>query len=811
MSAQKSQKTFTMADTLPLSQAMPDRRTILTKTFNPVQVIYVRGVNFSGLTREEMHEFIEARYRVFSNLTSEYRVSVYYQRKKIKESSEKEFYPNKYIGDIAASQQELVKNSFRTDIFISVTRDSQKALSGADERSVHDIMQGEIAKLNQKTSEICGMLNKYDAHVLHSDYSTDVSLMDFWGYMVNSGESIIAPKQQMHLNRILTLSDIEINEREGLITFISERGIRYGSILRINAYPEQTFNELLDTLAQVRHQFTIYQYIEMQNSDKIKFEVSKRANQLKSMTDNNFGRALNLGSIFGPAMEQYDEVLTELGAGEIQLARHNFNILVYGDTQEELQAGIGRIKAALIQNGISTIIERDNLVNTFWAQFPDMERLNSPRAFTVTNKDVVNFVTFSKTSEGYDKCSFGKHPSFTFLTPEKTAYNFIFHSSDKRAADGNTLLIGPTGGGKTTLAMALAMSCLKYRDENYGDPMRMLMFDSGQGLRVPVTAMNGEYININKPEAVKMNPFLLPKSDENRKFLIDWVVSLLGGRSKVDELEYNSIVKYVENMYAIHENKRNLSAAKDILQNIDYQNEPSLPLYERIKKWMPDDDSGEAKGLASYFNDRDDALHFKKQIVAFNMKIALNDEDLLSPLAMHIFHSFTQVINNNPSPHIIFFDEMRKYLANDVVGEFIKNSVLEIRKRNGIFFGAIQSPSHLLDTEHGQTIKENIATMIFLPNPQAKWAEYEAMGLNDAEFDWVRENAGKRLALIKKAGGQSVIVNTDFSHFGAGLHLLSGDITDGANMVKLSKQGLPYPDIVEEFLKLKSQPRRKRS
>ena len=175
------------------------------------------------------------------------------------------------------------------------------------------------------------------------------------------------------------------------------------------------------------------------------------------------------------------------------------------------------------------------------------------------------------------------------------------------------------------------------------------------------------------------------------------------------------------------------------------------------------------------FNGERDSLAFDNQLVGFDMSNVLKNERLLAPMSAYIFHKFTQMVEQNPTPHMIFIDEAVQYLNHPLFGGYVLKMIREQRKKNGIVVLAGQEPSVLTGSENGRAAMQNIDTFLIWPNGKAKEHEYmdQGLGLNEREFEWVKHPRGKHEILLKRRGAGSVILNVDLSCLGKYLHVLA--------------------------------------
>lgn len=775
----ESQGRLMIADKFPLSQVLNDKKTVLTNRGSLTQVIKVEGKNYSGISEEELAGFFDKRKAFFDNLSQNVSVTIYALRKRVSVAQDMVDLGNDYANEVCRLRYEDFKIIYRTELYLAVKLAMPSGLTGKLGMSSRgatlewEKIHLKRVELESKVSEISKLLESYSPKTLIHQPHYSFNLLDFWSYLINAGKSFPVPAHSQFLGRTIGLTDLEFNQKDGVIKAYDLDGERCAAILGINIYPQETYSAMLDMLMQIRHPFTIMQQVIPQDQEAVKVGIQKKINSMQSIAE-----APLVGSTFmGLRMGELSEMGNLVEAGDIRIIQHTLSIIVYGSSEEDLAEGIRKIRSALAPHGLSLIIEKMHMENAFWAQFPDNEPLNEPRRYEVTTHNVSDFVTFATSYEGLDRCAFGNHGVSLFKTREDTQFSFTFHAAPGEQAPGHTMLIGPTGGGKSVLAMSLLMNCLKFQDESFGQPLRMLVFDSGQGLRIPVKAFGGEYMDMQNPESLPMNPMMMEDTAGNRMFLNEWIAMLAGGLDTLNEDEKNLINKAIEEVLSLPRGERSLGATRSVL--LERGRNDTQTLYNRVKRWMPSEQDGKFDMLyAAFFNGTTDALKFDKRMVAFDMAVHLKNKDVLAPLAAYIFHGFNNTINQASGPHIFFVDEMQQYLQNDIFAPFILKVVREARKRNGVFFGAVQEPSILIHNKNGQAIAENLVTFIVMKNSRARAEEYQTLGFTDREIDWIKTPTAGYEVLVKRAGGESVIINTDLRSLGVHLNLFSGKLDD---------------------------------
>lgn len=804
-------KRLNLSDLYPVKDIHPyDNITTLMKNGALAQVITLSGKSFAGLTDEERATLYKFRVNFLKDMEAHFKVKIIYDRKRAKAKQHDIDFNNPFVKELYDVHHSKFKESFSNKIYCMVTLEVK--LPSNKDMAIEQLTKA-VEELSAKTRHIIAVLSRYDAAYLKNS-DNDPALLEFWSERINFGNKVTLPlHSQEAIFNTLTLTDILFNEETGVITLTDGRHKEYAAVLRINTLPELTSQDMLGFLAQSRHTFSIVQNIQLIDDEKLKSKWIREANTLNSMGVGGIGQFIGGKQIFGPKAQQLEMCTQALADGDTRFLNHQFMIIVRAPAEEALEIAIDDIIGRLAPSGIHARKETQNLENAFWSQYPTLEELNTTRENIISIHDAANFISLSTDSEGSSKCAFGNRPVATFLTAGGTPYNFTFHDGEDPETHGSTVVVGPTGCGKTTFIMLLGALCMPFGgNDTYGEsPFRFLAFDNGFGVKSQIKCFNGQYIDMGNPDNLPMNPFLLKKTPDNLKFLTDWIEGIISSNGDpLTSREQTTIEKWINENMELPKEDRTFETATEVIRSLEYP-EGETTLMERLQKWVPNSENPKASPINSkYFNAPKDALAFDSQMVGFEMGSLLkNNPDMVPAIFGYINHCFMQSVKAKPGPHMMFVDEMKTYLANKVGAEFIEENILKMRKLSGIMVLAGQSPAHILECEHdgkdfGKSILENIATKIIFPNIDADPEAYAAFGLNAAEIKWVQDSQGKRQVLIKKRGEQGVILNIDLKYYGKYLHLISGNPQDSKQLERLMKE---FPDdyekAIERFLDIK--------
>jgi type IV secretion system protein VirB4 len=793
-----------VADKITLLDILQDNKTITTKNNGLVQVIKLEGKDYSGLASTERGVLFQERKRFFDSLADDISVTFHYHRKRLTnlhKQTETEF-DNKHIREISKRWQDNFKDAYRTEIYMVVRQAIPKkivnklALIKGGYRQNDDKIFYYVEQLNSQVKSICRSLISYNPKTLTHSKDDKSELIKFWSYLVN-GRVMRVGESAHDIGEILSITDITFNFKERVVVLDDDENKRYCKILSVKSYPEETTARLFEYVLQVRHKFNVVQQVVPIERENNKLFVAQKIRQLQTMDTIGFMRG---------RLNDLEEAGEELENGSINFTNHTLSIFVYGDSAEDLERAVRDVRAALSQGGISTVSEGTGLEVAYWSMLPDYESINFGRRTKASTENIADFLTLGTSHEGLGRCSFGEKPVALFKTTANTNYAFTFHASPEVNALGHTMVIGGSGKGKTTLISFLLMNCLKY------EGLKILAFDSYQGAKIPFITANGEYITVGMDNSLKLNPMMLPESFANRQFLEEWIKILAKG---VEDDEEKTISEMVRQNYELDLSDRGLYAIRSIAGHAGTRADGRQNLVARLNKWLPtkDDAASSAHTYGMLFNAKKDSLSFSKRLVAFDMAKALQNSELLASLSSYIFHAFGQHIDTNPSPHIVFIDEMAQYINNPTFAPFISKGFREIRKRNGIMIGAVQEASSITESPIASSIINNLATYIIFPDATANPEDYlnsaeEAtgnkrigLGLTDSEFEWVRTSNPERQVMVKRRGGESVIIDIDMHNLGELLSLFSSNITDIKLIEKLHNQD--EKSCIDEYLKTK--------
>lgn len=753
---------------IPYLQILDDNKTVITKNHTLLRVIELEGFDNISTSFDEISDLFLIRKNMFNNLSSDLELS-FFTFKKRSANTDTQSSDNILINKINSLREKDFDDSYDISLFVVVNKKHNFSKFNLGKYNLN--LNRAKNEFSSEIDRIKANLQPYNPKELNNVSKSNFELSRFFTYLLYNKQIPIRSKDELY--KKYALRDLEFIKKDGIINLEN----RYCKIINVNVDIKDSKEIFFKSLLSLDLEFDIACNVVLKEKTIVDQEIDKR---LKFNS--------RLGSAFATGIRDEDlETAKELVENElITMLSFSCYIKIFADTKEEVNQAADFLSNHFSNIGIAVIPENINLKWAYLSFLSDYSYADQ-RKIPLNSENLSDFIPLFNSYKGESKNSFGNSPVARFKNISNLSYNFNFHKDPSPKALGHSFVIGGTGAGKSTLIAFLLMNCLKYQN------IKILAFDSNEGLKVPFTMFDGNYSNVSNPHEVVLNPFSLKENLVNRDFLVKFLTILAGG---ADLNEKAILEEVVRQNYDSLGNKGTLGKLEMVFGiKKQHNNQPNIA--KRLEKWIKD------KDLSRYFNNEKDNLIFDKKINCFDIgSNILDNPTILNPLNQYIFHRFDNLLNENPAPNIILIDEFQKYAR---VKDFASNIIYRLeeqRKKNGILIGCTQQPSTLLKSSYIDKDKflSNIGTLILFPNSRASEADYKELGLNDNEFAFIKtteNSASSRKALIKQTEGKSSIINIDLSSLGKYIHCFSSS----AENVKLMEKLQESPDWINQFLK----------
>lgn len=619
-------------------------------------------------------------------------------------------------------------------LFKKVEKTTNKERNDEDLRDMHK-------ELNEVAYRLLATFKDYGAKLLttvDTPYGPRSEPLEFLGRLVNGCDYQPMLVPNMKISRYLPVNRLYFGARALEVRSPTQR--KYGAMISIKEYAPHTAAGLLDSFLQLPFEFIITQ----------SFQFINRQTNLGSMQIQQ-RRMMQSEDVAISQVAEISDALDMAMSGHVAFGMHHMTVLCLDKDLPAIEKNVSMAIAELVNLGINPVREKLVMEQCYWAQLPgNHDYIGRPSKINTLN--LSGFASMHNYPMGKIAGNHWGDAVTVFDTTSGTPYYFNYHLRDV----GHTTVIGPTGAGKTVLMNFLACQSQKFN-------CRMFMFDKDRGAEIFVRAMGGQYTVISPGDVCGFNPLKLPDTMENRNFLSEWMRSLVTVHDEpftADDMD--KVQEAIEVNYK-------LDAKDRMLRNIApvFGLEGPGTLAGRLRMWHSE---GQYAGM--FDNEHDHIDFFSDTIFGFEMGEVLADKTCLLPTLLYLFHRIHLSLDGTPT--MIYLDEAWALIDNKVFVQKIKDWLKTLRKLNGMVVFATQSVEDATNSDISETLIQQTATHIFLPNPKATDDYKRCFMVSDREFNLIKNtDVGSRYFLCKH-GKDAVVARIDLSGMDDVIHVLSG-------------------------------------
>lgn len=758
-----TQKEFSTSNFIPF-EFYWNKNTLVTKKEELVQVIKISGFSFETADDEDLDIKKDLRNNLFKGLASG-GVLLYFHiiRRRHSIIGEKGLFGNSKENPNPKTFTEYVDNQWRekhkeheafiNELYITIVKRPDKAGAAFFEYAIKKFqqktdhanweagMRDRCDELDEISGRIMATFSEYGPKLLGISKTPEgykSEILEFLGKIVNCGHSAEYLPFVGDISK--NLPNVRLYFGSKSIEVKAPTKNYYAGIVGIKEYGPNTSAGMLDNFLQMPFELIISQSFAFANRQVAIGKMQLQQNRMIQAEDKAVSQIEEISAALDMAM-----------SGRIGFGYHHLTILCLESSPKRLEYALSQAVVELSNCGIQPVRERVNLECSYWGQIPCNDDY-------IVRKSIVNTLNLSAFASFHNYPlgkPYGNHwgeAVTVFDTTSGTPYFFNFHLRDV----GHTTIIGPTGAGKTVLMNFLCAQAQKFN-------CRMFFFDKDRGAEIFIHAINGVYNVIDTGAKCGFNPLKLPDNSSNRTFLLDWLkllVSVHGEKITAEEVKLLS--QAIDGNYKLRYEDRKL---RNIAPFLGIDTDGSLA--SRIAMWH-------SKGShANVFDNDEDNIDFTKaNAFAFEMANLLKDTMALSPVLFYIFHRINISLDGKPT--MIILDEAWALIDNQVFAPRLKDWLKVLRKLNAMVIFATQSVEDATKSAVSDTLIQQTATQIFLPNLKATEEYKKAFMLSEREFVLIKTtDPGSRFFLLKQ-GKDAVVARVDLSGMNDIINVLSG-------------------------------------
>jgi type IV secretion system protein VirB4 len=516
----------------------------------------------------------------------------------------------------------------------------------------------------------------------------------------------------------------------------------YAAMFGIRDYVVETRTGQFNSLLALDMPFVLTQSFTSQVKGQAMDKLAKKQRQFQSSED----AAVSQADAIYAAMDQ-------LMGNEFVMGDHHWSLMVMDGDPNRLLHRVSVARSAAADTGMVIARESLALEASFWAQLPGNWQMRARPAMIKSTNFAALSPFYTYPAGNADDNWWGGAVAL-LKTNAAGAFWFNFHVDDL----GHTLIIGPSGGGKTVLQNFL-QSQLEKLD------VTQVFIDKDRGAEIFVRAVGGTYLPLQNGKPTGFAPLrAATNSPRDVAFIRRFIRTLVrDARHSLTVDDERRIDEGVDAVLRLSPEQRSLTEFRALLGFRDAEG-----IGSRLEKWCHEGALGWA------FDNEADKLTLDTRFMGFDMTDFLDNPEIRTPTMMYLFHRIEALLDGRRV--VVDIDEFWKALEDDAFKAFANDGLKTFRKLNAMMVFGTQSPADALRSNISHSIIEQTATKILLPNPMAREEEYRVgLGLTAVEFKLIKHDlTPESRAFLIKQGNTSVVARLDLRGMDDELAVLSG-------------------------------------
>jgi len=422
-----------------------------------------------------------------------------------------------------------------------------------------------------------------------------------------------------------------------------------------------------------------------------------------------------------------DMALQELGADVAGMAYVTATITVWDADPRLAQEKLRLVEKVIQGRDFTAMIETVNAVDAWLGSLPGHAYANV-RQPPISTLNLAHMIPLSAVWAGPERDEhFGAPPLLYGKTEGSTPFRLSLHVGDV----GHTLVVGPTGAGKSVLLALMALQFRRYADA------QVFAFDFGGSIRAASLAMGGDWHDLGggltegDEFSVLLQPLARIHDTYERAWAADWIVAILmrEGIAITPEVKEH-LWTALTSLASAPVGERTITGLAVLLQSND--------LKQALRPYC-------VGGPYGRLLDAESEHLGSADVQAFEIEGLVGMGAAPAVLA-YLFHRIGDRLDGRPTMLII--DEGWLALDDEGFAGQLREWLKTLRKKNASVIFATQSLSDIDGSNIAPAIIESCPTRLLLPNERAIepqiTAIYRRFGLNDRQIEILARATPKR-------------------------------------------------------------------
>ncbi|WP_122520927.1 conjugal transfer protein TrbE [Pannonibacter phragmitetus] len=422
-----------------------------------------------------------------------------------------------------------------------------------------------------------------------------------------------------------------------------------------------------------------------------------------------------------------DMALQELGADMAGMAYVTATVTVWDEDARGADEKLRLVEKIIQSRDFSVMVETVNAVDAWLGSLPGHAYANV-RQPPVSTLNLAHMVPSSAVWAGPERDDhFSSPPLLYGRTEGSTPFRLSLHVGDV----GHTLVVGPTGAGKSVLLALMALQFRRYAGS------QVFAFDFGGSIRASALAMGGDWHDLGgeltdaTETSVSLQPLARIHETAERAWAADWIVAILMRENiQITPEVKEHLWTALTSLASAPVGERTITGLAVLLQSND--------LKQALRSYCVDGPYGrlldaEAEHLGS------------ADVQAFEIE-GLVGTGAAPAVLSYLFHRIGDRLDGRPT--LLIIDEGWLALDDKGFADQLREWLKTLRKKNASVIFATQSLSDIDNSAIAPAIIESCPTRLLLPNERAVEPQiteiYRRFGLNDRQIEILARATPKR-------------------------------------------------------------------
>jgi len=551
------------------------------------------------------------------------------------------------------------------------------------------------------------------------------------------------PAIPMYLDAVLATQDLV----GGFRPKIGDRHLR---VIAVMGFPMDSVPEILGFLNRLPVEYrwsTRFIFLDPANAERAlrvyrRNWFQKRHGLLGLLKESfNFGTVTFANKDAVAMAQDADDAVGEASANVVRFGYLTCNVLLLDPDRERLDATAREVVKQLQHHGFGARVEEVNALDGYLGSLPGhgYQNIRKPLLHTLNLSDLLPLTSMWPGLEQHP-CPYyppGSSSLCYAATAGATPFRLNLHVSDV----GHTLILGPTGSGKSTLVGLLIAQFFRYPDA------QVFLFDKDYSAYVLAHACGAEYYDIagDDERGLAFTPLAAIDRSHERRWAQEWIEVLL---------DLQGVTPTPAQRAALWRALELLSESPSRTMTDFVHTLQDQELREALAHYTLSGPLGHLLDAQS-----EDLGQGRLQVFEMSHLMALGQKHLV-PILLYLFHRVEQRLEEG-TPSLLIVEEAWVTALHSLFGATVESWLRTLRKKNAAVVFVSQSVADVVNSPRHDIILESCPTKILLPNPEAESDHvrrlYTGIGLNRRQIQILATALPKRQYYVLSPLGRRLI------------------------------------------------------